>query len=76
MKHSKFILGLVAGVGIMLLVSFQDDTSENQVPKYHMIPTPADLRGFVLYNGVTGEYKIVSYSNIERNDNITDFISK
>ena len=70
MKISKFILGLLVGLGLTLIIGAASNQSSNaESPRYHMILVSGSTQAYV-YNAVTGQYKIVAYNQVKKGDNI------
>lgn len=70
MKISKFILGLMAGLSLILFLgASSSQTSNEESARYHMILISGATQAYV-YDSVTGEYRNISYNQVKKGNNI------
>ena len=76
MKISKFISGLLVGLGLTLIIAAASKQAADEEPaRYHMILVSGATQAYV-YDAVTGKYRMVAYTKVKKGNNIKTLLEE
>lgn len=74
MKYPHLVLGLVALMGIVVLLSSSLPSESNEpTPRYHAFMSSTGSQIYV-YDAVTGEYEKIPFGDFKKGHNLKEFL--